>query len=475
MVAVFFAIAKNHHHAAIWWISLGSFFFYGFWNPAYLPLLLCSIVVNYGVGKSLALGRGAKFKLIAGLFFNIGLLGYFKYTNFVVDNINLIFGTQFQVKPVVLPLAISFFTFQQIVWIVDKYRGEALKGNIRDYVAAVTFFPHLIAGPIVQYKHLLPQFQSRSKALVNWENLAQGLFLISVGLFKKLVIADTLSVYVGNGFDGGEDLSLIFAWMAALSYTFQIYFDFSGYCDIAIGSAWLLNIRLPDNFHSPYKAANVREFWQRWHITLGYFLTNYLYLPLGGNRKGKARTCINILLVMILSGLWHGAAYGFILWGLAHGLAMVVQRLFPAAAKWVPQTLAIVMTFTFVSLAWVLFRAKDLSVAANMYKGMFGLNGLELSGKIARYIPDSINFRIINTSTHTLFQNGSIKECFTVLLLSFLIVFMGKEAMQLWKRAAVSQNNIYIIGISLMAGVLLFFSLLKSMIIPHTEFIYFNF
>lgn len=474
MLIVFFTISKRNHSAAIWWLSLGSFFFYGSWNPTYLPLLICSIVVNFCVGKFIESGNKKRFTLVFGLVFNLGLLGYFKYTNFFINNINLTLGTQFQVEPIVLPLAISFFTFQQIVWIIDKYRGDTLKSNVREYIGAVTFFPHLIAGPIVQYKHLIPQFENHSKVRPNWENLSQGLFLISVGAFKKLVIADTLSIYVGNGFDGGTELSLFFAWMSVLAYTFQIYFDFSGYCDIAIGSAWLFNIRLPDNFHSPYKSSNIKEFWQRWHITLGYFLTNYLYIPLGGNRKGKYRTYINILIVMFLSGLWHGAAYGFILWGLAHGLAMVLQRIFSGITQYIPRIISIVITFLFINLSWVLFRAETLGSAINLYKGMFGQHGIELSKKFQHILPQSWNITYARTADSALFANGSPSELIGMLIFSFCIVFLGREALFFWKKIP-SKSNAYALAICLMAGVIFTLALFKSLVVPHTEFIYFNF
>jgi D-alanyl-lipoteichoic acid acyltransferase DltB (MBOAT superfamily) len=260
-------------------------------------------------------------------------LGYFKYANFVVDIVASATGANPHLDKIVLPLAISFFTFQQIAWLVDQYRADAPPSSFSEYACAVAFFPHLIAGPIVRYNDLIPQFQDGKSFSLDWDCVARGLFLIGCGVFKKIVIADTLSVYAVFGFDQAASLTLLQAWLSVLAYTMQIYFDFSGYCDIAIGAAYLLGIRLPDNFRSPYKAASVREFWQRWHMTLGGFLTRYLYIPLGGNRGGLSRTCINVMLVMTISGLWHGAGFGFILWGAAHGAVMVLQRLWNAAGR----------------------------------------------------------------------------------------------------------------------------------------------
>ena len=311
-------------------IIVTSLIFYGTWKPIYLLLLTFSIVFNYLMGNVINDSRGGarKVYLALAVLANISLLIYFKYTNFIVDSTNYIFHWHIVIDQIVLPLAISFFTFQQIAWLMDQYRSDAPSCNFLDYSCAVVFFPHLIAGPIVHYHDLIPQFIVDWKLRRNYisEKLFNALFLISFGVFKKIVIADTLSYYVGLYFDTNSQINFLQAIVATLAYTFQLYFDFSGYCDIALGSALLLGISLPLNFDLPYRSASIQEFWRRWHITLGQFFTRYLYFPLGGSRKGFAKTLRNIFLIMFISGIWHGAGVGFILWGTAHGVAMVVQR-----------------------------------------------------------------------------------------------------------------------------------------------------
>ena len=323
------------------WLVLASLAFYAYWDPRYLPLILSSILFNYGIGDGLAqthpdrrrAARQApssvprKALLVLGIALNLAVLGYFKYTDFILANANAALGTSFALQGIVLPLAISFFTFTQIVYLVDSYRGETAGYDLLNYALFVTFFPHLIAGPIVQHSQIMPQFASRWTLSPRQSNIAKGLFVFSVGLFKKVVIADQFAVWADAGFDGGQRLGFIEAWVTSLSYSFQLYFDFSGYCDMAMGASLLFNIRLPINFDSPYKALDIQDFWRRWHITLSNFLRDYLYIPLGGNREGEARAYLNLMVTFLLGGLWHGATWMFVIWGGLHGLAVAVHRL----------------------------------------------------------------------------------------------------------------------------------------------------
>ena len=286
---------QGHHRACIAWLVGASLFFYSWWNPAYLVLILSSVLLNYGVGVSLAStpsNLNKKLVLIFGVTANLGLIGYYKYANFFVETFNMLVGTKQDLHEVILPLAISFFTFQQIAYLVDVYRGETREHNLLNYCLFVVFFPQLIAGPIVHHKEIWPQFARDALYRLRAENLAIGFTIFAIGLFKKVVLADEIAVFATAVFVGAEnDIPATFfeAWGGALAYSFQLYFDFSGYSDMAIGVARMFGIRLPLNFNSPYKATSIIDFWQRWHITLSRFLRAYLYIPLGGNRKGQFR------------------------------------------------------------------------------------------------------------------------------------------------------------------------------------------
>jgi len=358
------------------WLVLASLFFYAYWNWVHLPLILVSIGLNFLLGRRLArwpAGGDLRHKrrwLIAGIAANLLALAYYKYIHFITENLAWLWGLPVQMDPVVLPLAISFFTFTQIVYLVDSYRGETGHYDLLNYALFVTFFPHLIAGPIVQHSQIMPQFNSRWTWLPRESNLVKGLLLFGLGLFKKVAIADVFAVWADAGFDGTGPLDLVGAWVASLSYTFQLYFDFSGYCDMAMGVALLFNIWLPINFNSPYRATSIQDFWRRWHITLSHFLRDYLYIPLGGNRLGPYRTQVNLLITFTLGGLWHGATWMFVIWGALHGLALVVHRLWQGLQIRMPAALAWLLTFLFVNLAWVFFRAKTLDDALRVLRGM---------------------------------------------------------------------------------------------------------
>jgi D-alanyl-lipoteichoic acid acyltransferase DltB (MBOAT superfamily) len=366
------------------WLIAASLFFYAYWDIDYLPLILGSIFLNFAIGTGLAQThtaslQGAQTKrsrinrkavLASGIVVNLLLLGYYKYTDFLLGNVNVVFGSSFVLPHILLPLAISFFTFTQIVYLVDSYRGETAEYDLLNYSLFVTFFPHLIAGPIVHHRQIMPQFASRWTLIPRYANILTGLFIFAIGLFKKVVIADSFAVWATAGFDGSHALGFFAAWATSLSYTFQLYFDFSGYCDMAIGASLLFNIWLPINFNSPYKALNIQDFWRRWHITLSNFLRDYLYIPLGGNRHGTYRTYLNLFATFVLGGLWHGATWMFVIWGALHGAALVVHRLWSTLGRPLPPVLAWTATFMFVNFAWVFFRAKTLDDALRVLHGM---------------------------------------------------------------------------------------------------------
>jgi D-alanyl-lipoteichoic acid acyltransferase DltB (MBOAT superfamily) len=311
--------------------------------------------------------------------FNLSLLGYFKYTGFILENISLLTNVSFSVDEILLPLAISFFTFQQIAYLVDSFKGETSEYNLLNYILFVTFFPQLIAGPIVHHNEMMTQFSSKWNWLPKYKNILSGLIIFSIGLFKKVVIADTFSGWADSGFSNGATLDLYTAWVTSLSYTFQLYFDFSGYCDMAMGVALLFNIKLPINFNSPYKAMNIQDFWRRWHITLGRFLRDYIYIPLGGSKKTEIVTYSNLMVTFLLGGLWHGASWMFLIWGALHGLALVTHRIWSIVGVTLPKVLAWFITFNFINITWIFFRAEDLNIALNIIKSMFSLQSMSVA------------------------------------------------------------------------------------------------
>lgn len=358
-------------------LVLSSLFFYSWWNIAYLPIILASMLFNYVIGISLSKERehrrvSKKVLLTIGIIANVALLAYFKYADFLIGNINLALGSQVSLLHLALPLAISFFTFQQIAYLVDSYRGETKEYDFLNYANFVAFFPQLIAGPIVHHQEMMPQFASMRNKVIRYKNIAMGLFIFSMGLFKKVIIADTFAVWATAGFDQAQVLNMAEAWVTSLSYTFQLYFDFSGYTDMAIGAALLFNIKLPINFNSPYKATSIQDFWRRWHMTLSRFLRDYVYIPLGGNRKGEFRTYTNLIATFLIGGIWHGAGWTFVFWGLLHGIAIVIHRAWNQMGMRMNRLLAWFITFNFLNITWVFFRAKEWEDALKVLKGMFG-------------------------------------------------------------------------------------------------------
>jgi len=385
-VAVYFIL--NHFRfqgAAKFFLGAASLFFYSWWNWRYLPLIVMSVVFNYFTGRTISPRLShlninqRKWILIFGVTTNLGVLAFFKYADFFIANANLITGTGMKLMAMALPLAISFFTFQQVAYLVDSYRGETKEYSFINYSIFVTFFPQLIAGPIVHHKEMMGQFISRKSKILNWENMYVGLFIFSIGLFKKVFIADTFAVWATAGFDQAVSLHFIEAWVTSLSYTLQIYYDFSGYTDMAIGSAWFFNIRLPQNFNSPYKALNIQDFWRRWHMTLSRWLRDYLFIPLGGNRCSTFKTVRNLMITFLLGGLWHGAGWTFVIWGAMHGCASVIHRLWSDAGLKMPKVAAWLVTFLFVNVTWIFFRALDFKSAVKVLRGMVDFKSLYAS------------------------------------------------------------------------------------------------
>lgn len=391
----FFQLGRHSHAYAAAWLALASLFFYGYWNPVYVGLLLGSISCNYIFGTSIAKANphhdnhARKWLFILAITANLLLLGYYKYANFFVGSMNSIAGSQWSVGEIMLPLGISFFTFTQIAFLVDTYQGKVKEYNFTHYVLFVTYFPHLIAGPVLHHREMMLQFARAATYKFNPENISIGMTIFFIGLFKKVVLADGIGVYVDPVFSTPATLGFIEVWGGALCYTLQLYFDFSGYSDMAIGLSRMFGVILPLNFHSPYKAVNMIEFWRRWHMTLSRFLRDYLYIPLGGNRKGKARRYLNLIATMLLGGLWHGAGWTFIVWGCLHGIFLAINHAWQALRISMGQSpqkklsctmhaLSVMLTFLVVVVAWVIFRADNMHTAIVMLKTMAGLNGFVL-------------------------------------------------------------------------------------------------
>lgn len=343
-------------------LVIASFAFYGYEDYRLCILLALTISVNYLLHLGLMKKDWALWKrrtlLAAGILINLGLLYYFKYIDFTLENVNRLFGADIALKNIALPLGISFYTFQQVSFIVDSYYGKMQKCRFLDYSLFVSFFPQLVAGPIVLHQEMMPQFGDPEKRRINYENMMQGAEYFLMGFAKKVLVADSFARICDAGYADLNQLSSVSAGLTILAFTLEIYFDFSGYCDMALGLGRFFNIIIPINFNSPYKAITISDFWKRWHMTLTRFLTTYLYIPLGGNRRGMWRTCANVMIVFTVSGLWHGAAWTFVLWGMFHGAAMVIYRVGKKGINRLPKWMLWGITFLFVNITWVFFRAE---------------------------------------------------------------------------------------------------------------------
>ena len=388
----YYLLGRRSPEWAAGWLFVVSVAFYGYWMPEFTLLLLSSIAWNFWVGSNIGKlepisgttdnRRLAKIWLIVGISVDLGVLAYFKYAGFFVANLNTLLGMDWSLGKIILPIGISFFTFTQIAFLADSFLKGTKEYKFIHFGLFVTYFPHLIAGPVLHHAQMMPQFKERETYRLNVPNISAGLFIFAIGLFKKIVLADGISPYadaVFNAAEAGIQPDMIEAWVGALAYTFQLYFDFSGYSDMAIGLSWMFNVRLPYNFNSPYKALNISDFWRRWHMTLSAFLRDYLYIPLGGNKKGPVRRYVNLLVTMILGGLWHGANWTFVFWGTLHGVYLVINHAFQklegkgmaALRASIPFRLsAWALTFISAVIAWIFFRANDFPAAIRVLSGM---------------------------------------------------------------------------------------------------------
>lgn len=468
-----------------------SFFFYGFWNPPYLLLLILSIVLNY-TGYRLILGfknreNSKKAKITAGIVIALDLLsiGYFKYFNFIVSNLAALLNIKFAPYSIFLPLGISFFTFQSIAFVLDALKQEKaeLKNcSLLEFAAFISFFPQLIAGPIVHAHELIPQLREKERLKFSRENMAEGFTIFFIGLAKKILIADTLSPYANeifNAAQSGGTITFFEALYGMLAYSLQLYFDFSGYSDMAYGLALLIGIKLPVNFNSPYKAHSLVEFWSRWHITLSRFLKDYVYIPFGGNRFGTFKRFRNLLATMLIGGIWHGAGWTFIVWGGMHGAGLIInhawkmlcdkhQRLakFRGSVFWT--VAASVLTLIFVFAAWIVFRSENWTGVKMMFRGICGLNGAVLPEPILKLLPGFVRNIVSSSSSMTLLGNGSLMRFFSESVLIFgslLLAVFGRNVYEMPKKMK------YAIIIAA------FYFVLQRLLfaVEQTEFLYFQF
>jgi len=471
----FYLNSKRLTTAAKAWLVFTSLFFYSWWNIMYLPLILISILFNYTITNTMIEYDKSRRKyfskrslLHAGLLFNIGLLVYFKYMDFFISNTNTISGSDIELLHLALPLAISFFTLQQIAFLIDSYEGLVKEKNFLDYTIFVTFFPQLIAGPIVHHKEMMPQFANVRNKVKNYKNIAIGLFIFSIGLFKKVVIADTFAVWATQGFDVATTLNLFEAWATSLSYTFQLYFDFSGYTDMAIGAALLFNIKLPINFNSPYKATGMIDFWQRWHITLSNFITTYIYTPIvrSFDRLTFHKAMFATVITFLIAGLWHGASWMFIIFGGLHGLGLIINHYWKKRKIKLNVVLAWFITFNFVNITFVFFRAKEWDDAVKVLGSMFSLDNIVLpnflASKLASLSKYGIEFGALATNL-----SAAGKDLIIWLLIGFILILVFKNSMDKLKLFKPSAINSFVF--------IMAFTISLYKLSGYSEFLYFRF
>lgn len=480
----FYRIGKYSHELASLWLAVASIFFYGWWDLHYVGLLCGSILFNYTAGY--LIGRQVTQKtaiqskglLTAAVSINLILLGYFKYANFFVDNLNHLTGTSLLMGSVILPLGISFFTFTQIAFLVDTYQGKVKEFNFVHYTLFVTYFPHLIAGPVLHHKEMMPQFSKRNVSHLNWDNIAEGLSIFVFGLAKKVLIADSLAGFATPVFSavatGGQPM-LFEAWIGVLAYTFQLYFDFSAYSDMAIGLSLMFNVRLPMNFNSPYKAASIIEFWRCWHMTLSRFLRDYLYIPLGGSRKGNTQRYLNLMITMVLGGLWHGAGWTFVIWGGLHGFYLMLNhawRYFKIKMEWgegggFAKFAAGALTFLAVVLGWVFFRSDSFSSAITLLQAMAGMHGVSFPISMEAFVGLHSWAVFDGVGPITSINSADISILFG---LCFVIVWLMPNVAEIALLIKTSYCQIYV---PIALGVMLGISLLVMRRV--SEFLYFQF
>ncbi len=465
IVIYYLLLRYNYGKLVIPFLLVASLFFYAYWNPVYLLLIIFSIGANYGLGQSMNNYEPRRKQIfILGVSMNLMLLAYFKYTDFFITNLNEAFSTQIPLTHIILPIGISFYTFQQIAYLTDIFTKKHIDhaGGFVEYATFVCFFPQLIAGPIVHHAEMMPQFADKQNQVVRWENIHTGLCFLSIGLAKKVLIADNLSPLVGYSFDQAHSLSFLESLFGGLAYLMQIYFDFSGYADMAIGCALFFNIQLPLNFNSPFKALSIQDFWRRWHMTLSRWLRDYLYFPLGGNKGSSWQTMRNIFVPFLLGGIWHGAGWNYVLWGALHGIALVINRAWSQIyGLKMPKICAWVITFIFVGLSGILLRTINFERAKLFIDGLTGLNGFGIREEFAKMC--------YNTWRNSFGIGGGVIE-YTVLLIALTILCISqKNTQELMQYIGKKSFMLYIIA-------LLTLSLIYLVLPGYSpEFIYFQF
>ena len=464
------------HHIGKSRIALGylvvmSMWFYGYNSVEYLIMLIISIVINYtivAIMNRIEDSKKKKYFLVTGLVVNIGILFYFKYFDFFIENINDVFDVDISLLRLMLPLGISFYTFQQLSYVIDSYRGECEKYSFLEYASYVSFFPQLIAGPIVYHDELIPQLRAEENHKINFDNMSKGIYAFALGLGKKVLIADTFSKVVTVGYSNISELSTVSVVLVMVCYSLQIYFDFSGYCDMAYGIGYFFNVKLPINFNSPYKAASIVEFWERWHMTLTRFFTKYIYIPLGGNRKGEFRTYVNVFIVFLVSGIWHGANWTFIVWGMINGIGQIFHKMFGKFFEWIPRIIRVVFTFMFTTFAWSLFRADSIKQARKLW-GQIKPDSL---GEIYAPVTECFNELVEMKVLYRLGFGGLIDTYPWIMVVAFTVIvvlasFFMKNTQE--KVAQERYGNSRIIAVV----IIVFWSVLSLSDV--SEFLYFNF
>ncbi len=478
----YFLNSRKAYQTAKFFLAGMSLWFYAYFNYYYLIIIVASILGNYLLSYLMKFSRtklSDRILLLTGLGYNLGFLFYFKYYDFFFENMNAIFHTDFNLKHILLPLGISFFTFQQISFIVDRCLRKAEHYSFANYITFVTFFPQLIAGPIVLYKEMMPQFEDISNRNFNTDNFAKGISLFALGLAKKVLLADVLALPVNYGFNNAYLLDTPSTLLMILAYTFEIYFDFSGYSDMAMGLGKMFNIELPMNFNSPYKACSVKELWQRWHMTLSRFFIQYVYIPLGGSRRSRPRTLFNIFMVFFLSGLWHGANWTYVAWGTMQGLLVVWDNLGIIGVKgsndklpakfYIPRWLGWTVTFSFFNLSLFFFRSESMTQAFQMFKN---IGALHVTGVIYKMvatldIPEFYVIKQIINLINPALLNYAYLALFLLLLIISAFIISRKNAVQIINETPLGKKLCFV-TVVLLAWCIVSFSQVST-------FIYFNF
>lgn len=466
---------RNKYKLSLCWLIVMSMLFYGYdYNATsirYMGILMVSILLNYGLVKMMSKVSAMLWRrilLVSGLLLNLGILFYFKYYDFFIENVNGVLGTDIGLLRVILPLGISFYTFQQLSYVIDSYKRECEPYSLLEYAAYVSFFPQLVAGPIVYHDELIPQLRDKKNHVLNYTNLSKGIYAFALGLAKKVLIADTFSKVVTIGYGNISDLNAVSVLILMICYTMQIYFDFSGYCDIALGIGYLFNVELPLNFNSPYKAASIVEFWGRWHMTLTRFFTKYVYIPLGGSRKGIIRRYVNILIVFLVSGIWHGANWTYILWGVINGIGNVLEKLFGRFFRWVPRAVGVTITFVFCLFSMSLFRAESIAQARQLWRH------LKIRGDGVLYKPmtDAFNDLVEVKLLCKIGLDGIVRQYPGILLVAFSLIVMTACFFMKNTQEKIAQMH-YSIRQIIVIIVLMLWSILTLSDV--SEFLYFNF